>query len=322
MKQIPLNLMTLYADLVQRQDANALPAATISRRLEGGKRRLYASIRDGVTRRQVYIGTEGDPEVAEKVAAYRRAAESTRDLRKTVTALKAAGVPAPEPATGRLLETLGKARLFERGMVLVGTVAFQTYPCLVGAYLSHGALLTQDADLAATRFAVPRLVQSEPLETILKRVDPTFTANWTIGDKWPKKFSSANGFQIELLTTRGRTDGPVAIKGLECAAHPLRFMEYLLEDSIEVVALYGAGVRVAVPQPARYAVHKLMISQLRPVHSAKRPKDLQQAREIISALRTREPELIEEAFEDARGRGRAWIKAVEAGLVAMERIPK
>ena len=93
MKQIPLNLMTLYADLVQRQDANALPAATISRRLEGGKRRLYASIRDGVTRRQVYIGTEGDPEVAEKVAAYRRAAAGTRDLRKTVTALKAAGVP-------------------------------------------------------------------------------------------------------------------------------------------------------------------------------------------------------------------------------------
>jgi hypothetical protein len=319
MKHIPLNLLTLYADLVQRQDANALPAATISRRLESGKRRLYASIRDGVTRRQIYIGTEGDPKVEEKVAAYRRASAGTRDLRKTVTALKAAGIPAPEPATGRLLETLARARLFERGMVLVGTVAFQTYPCLVGAHLSHGALLTQDADLAATRFAVPHLVKSEPLETILKRADPTFEASWTVGDKWPKKFTAANGFLIELLTTRGRTEGPVTIKGLDCAAQPLRFMEYLLEEPIEVIALYGSGIRVVVPQPARYAVHKLIISQLRPGHSAKRPKDLQQAREIINALTAREPELIEEAFEDARGRGRAWAKAVDIGLAAMER---
>ena len=135
MKQVPLNLLTLYADLMQRSQTEGLPAATISRRLEQGKRRLYDDIRSGGKREQHYLGTVGDPDAENKANAYRRAADHARDKRKIVSTLKAAGIPAPPLVAGRLLEALSASGLFDCGMMLVGTVAFQTYPCLVGGYL-------------------------------------------------------------------------------------------------------------------------------------------------------------------------------------------
>ena len=49
MRAIPLNILTLYADLDQSVAGSAgdVPA-TISRRLESGQRRIYAKVREGV----------------------------------------------------------------------------------------------------------------------------------------------------------------------------------------------------------------------------------------------------------------------------------
>ena len=60
MRMIPLNLLTLYADLAQRVSAGDVPAASITRRMVGGQRRIYATFPGGV-RKQVYLGTAGDP---------------------------------------------------------------------------------------------------------------------------------------------------------------------------------------------------------------------------------------------------------------------
>ena len=46
-------------------------------------------------------------------------------------------------------------------------------------------------------------------------------------------------------------------------------MEYLAEESIEAVVLYGIGVLVRVPPPLRDAVHKLLIAQEELLISAK-----------------------------------------------------
>ncbi|MFM9939089.1 MAG: GSU2403 family nucleotidyltransferase fold protein [Hyphomicrobiaceae bacterium] len=313
MKPIPLSLLTLYADLEQNVGPDTIDQATISRRLVGGTRRLYADIRRGEHREQRYLGTVGDVEAEALAERFKNGAAQARQRRKTITLLKRAGLHGPDLATGRVLDAMAHAKLFERGAVLVGTVAYQTYAPLIGAFLAGRALLTQDADLAATRLALPRLAQGLELQQILSQADATFTARFHGDDKLPRRFASASGFIVEVLTTLGRSEAPVQIPGLGCAALPLRFMEYLIEGPVDVVVLHGTGIRVRVPDPARYAVHKLIVGQVR-TSAAKRPKDLLQASQLIKILRAREPDRLDDAIDDAVERGRTWAKLVREGL--------
>jgi hypothetical protein len=46
-------------------------------------------------------------------------------------------------------------------------------------------------------------------------------------------------------------------------AQPLELLDYLIKGSVEVAVLFGAGILVNVPSPAKFAVHKLAVSQLR-----------------------------------------------------------
>jgi hypothetical protein len=54
---------------------------------------------------------------------------------------------------------------------------------------------------------------------------------------------------------------------------------------------------VRVPVPERYALHKLIVSQLRSKTSSKPEKDLRQAATLIDALAERFPGAIEDASE-------------------------
>lgn len=61
-------------------------------------------------------------------------------------------------------------------------------------------------------------------------------------------------------------------------AIPLRFLDYLIEEAIPALALGRRPVLVRVPQPARYAVNKLIVSQERDRRFAlKTQKDLEQS---------------------------------------------
>lgn len=216
---------------------------------------------------------------------------------------------------GRLLRAIQSAKLFEAGFVLVGTMAYQLYPPIVGAFLSASASRTQDADFAVSRFALPRFAGKGDIQAILRNADPSFEPRWHRDDKLPRAFISTRGLLVELLMTMGRSESPVEIKALNCAAQPLRYMEYLIQDPIEVVALHGNGVRVSLPQPARYAVHKMIVHALR--SGPKSHKDLLQARELIEILRARDPAALEEAIEDAEKRGRTSRTLVRNGLAKL-----
>ena len=178
--------------------------------------------------------------------------------------------------------------------------------------------MTQDADISIARLAVPHMDVGEHLDSILLRADPTYVADMNQTDKLPKKFRSDRGFALEILTTPGRQYGPLLIKGLGCAAVPLKFMEFLIHEPIDVVALYGSGVRVRVPQPARYAVHKLIIGQQRRGTAIKAAKDFWQAGALIEVLRSRDPDSLDDAIADAENRGRTWKTLVRDGLKLAE----
>ena len=313
MQIIPLNLLSLYADIEQRVKLGEVVPASISRKTVKGRVHLYAVTKQGASRVQSYIGPADDADAQARAEAHARAARQRAQLKRSVQALKRAGIRAPDVARGRILEALALAGLFRKGAVLVGTIAYQHFPCLVGAYLSDGAAHTEDADLAATRVGLEKLRQGENLLTTLRRADRTFAPVHIRPSSLPRQFASEQGFSVEVLTTRGRSDETVPIPALGCVAKPVPYLEYLLENAVEAVSLYGAGVLIRVPDPARYAVHKLIVHQMRN-DPAKKIKDLVQARELFAAYRARDPDHLDEAIERAIVRGRAWAQLVRAGL--------
>ncbi|MBS0237611.1 MAG: nucleotidyltransferase domain-containing protein [Proteobacteria bacterium] len=303
----------MYADLLQSKSLGDIDHGSVSIRTIKGKDYLYVTTKDGGTRRQRSLGRANDPAAMAKAEAIREAANRARGLRTTVAALKKAHIPGPSLPLGRVLEAIANAGLFENGVILVGTAAYQTYPCLVGAHLPSSALMTNDADLLVTSF----VSKDDPkdLEEILQRANPTFKAVMSRDDRMPKVFRSSDNFQVDVLTTFGRgRKSPVIIDDLQCSAEALKFMEYLADESIEAVTLYGTGVLVSVPPPMRYAVHKLLIAQERKTNAPKRNKDLKQAKDLIDVFLETDSDGFEDVLQEARGRGPSWKKNIDASL--------
>jgi hypothetical protein len=106
----------------------------------------------------------------------------------------------------------------------------------------------------------------------------------------------------------------VAVPELKAHAQALPHLAYLLAVSQEVPVLSSHGsVMVRVPVPERYAIHKLIVSQLRNKSSSKPEKDLHQAAALIEALVDRYPGAIEDAASAVPGCAARYLaRAVKA----------
>ena len=319
MRQIPLNTMTLFADLLQNLEMGDAVAASIATKTIKKKKYVYATSRDGSARIEKYLGLADDPAVQVEVERFRNAAGRAKSRRNTVTLLKGARVPAPTLVLGRILEVIANAGLFKRGVTLVGTSAYQTYAGVLGFYLPTSTYSTNDVDISVAEFVPGE--HEEDFGEILKRADPTFGPDWKNDDKLPKVFRASNGFAVELLTSfgRGRTS-PVLVESIGVSATPLSFQEYPAEQTMETAALYGAGVLVRVPKPLRFAIHKLIVAQRRKqTEGGKKQKDLRQAQELIEIFLATDESALQDELDSARDRGKAWKTAINASLREINR---
>ena len=314
MRPIPFNLMTIYADLLQALEMGDDVAASIATKTVKKKRYVYATIRDGSARIERYLGPADNPEVQGEAGRLRHAAQRAKHRRATVAILKAGRLPAPSLILGRVLEVVANAGMFDRGMALVGTAAYQTYAPILGYYLPTATYATNDVDLSLAEF-VPRQ-REEDFHALLRRADKSFEPVWSNEDKLPKAFRAANGFTVELLTSFGRgRKSPVLIESIQAAAVPLSFQEYPAEETIRAAALYGSGVLVRVPTPARFAIHKLIVAQRRKgTEVAKRQKDLRQAKELIDIMLETDDVTLQSQIDAARDRGKGWKSLINASL--------
>jgi hypothetical protein len=315
MKPVPLAAQTLYADLVQQAHNAPDVVGTAYTQTIKGHDYLYVRRSVGSVRRDRFLGRADDPEAQAAARKAKAEASRLRERRSIVQSLRSLGLPAPTNDLGRVLDALADAGLF-REAVLVGTAAFQCYSPIVGMMLPSAALMTQD-DLATASLALASGEGDDTLETILKRADRSFEPVLGLDSRrLPSRFRSANGFLVDLLTPqRRRSDtNPMPLKGLRAGAVPIQHLAWLIETSIQAVALHGAGVPIRIPVPARYATHKLIVAQKRP-DKVKRRKDLMQAEALIEALQVSDPWGIADAVEDARRQGRdGWQRPIDRSL--------
>lgn len=318
MKAIPLNIQTLYADLQQQVETASPDEATVVATTVAGIRYLRLQRWVGASRTVEHLGRADDPEVLARAEAAGAEMRRRQERRELVSALRRL-IPGPTNALGRVLDTVAHAGLFRRGAVLVGTASYQCYPPLLGALLPSATVTTQDVDLATADLALDADVAGDSMLAILRRADASFAALPGLDPKAaPSRFRGRQGFVVDLLTPqRRRSDrDPMPLKALAADATPLQHLDWLIADPVAAVALHGSGVPVILPQPARFAVHKLILAQKRGAHEmAKSRKDLAQAAAMVEALQLNAPYQLEDALADARSRGReGWAKPLERSL--------
>ncbi len=320
--RLPLAIHTNVAELLDQlraaQIAEFGEGVSFLRRERKGRFYWYVRARQAQGERpERYLGPE-TPELLETIERAKSVKNAAEGRRLLVRSLRAAGLHAPDDRTGRVLTALAQAGVFRLRAAVVGTVAFQTYGSALGFVMPSQAVRTGDLDIAqdyGISMAIDDGLDRSFLD-VLRAADPAFTPVPKLDPKRSAAYRTPDGYAVDVLTTsRHAGDEETSRLGaLNTDATPLRFLDFLLRDTVEAAVLHGEGVLIRVPAPARYAVHKLIISRKRSQANPKRRKDLEQAAALIQALAQDDPFALREAYAEARDRGEAWREALDQAV--------
>jgi hypothetical protein len=317
-----LVMQTNYAELLERCATASFSASfpqdgTFIEKTVKGRRYWYFQSSTEQGRTQKYVGPES-PELLAHIEHHKEARDDQRERRALVAALvRSFRLPRPKPEIGNVIEALARAGVFRLRGVLVGTVAYQTYPAMLGITLPNPSLQTDDIDIAQFEdVSVAVADQTGSVLDTLKEADGTFRAVPTAHGGRVTSYVAKDGLRVEFLTpNRGpETDAPRTLPALQTDAQPLRFLDFLIYEPEQAVVLHGPGVLVLVPLPQRYAVHKLIISRRRRAGNIKRDKDLQQAEALLNALCQKRPYELGEVWNEAFERGQHWQQALTESM--------
>lgn len=325
-QRLPDTVALQHSELMQQCIHPAPDGANISFKSKkvAGKRYWYLYISLGARRSEHYLGEETTA-LLDKMDEERGLWESTRDDRvlreRLVAMLLAGGATATPDHEGKVIALLERSGVFLAGGVVVGTLAFRAYANMLGV-IWHSELQTRDIDLDSDNnypIVVPRNKNPVNLSNILLDSGMGFLEVPALSRKSPSTKFKIRGqeLMVELLTPmHGRdTAKPVEIPGLTAFAEPIRFLDYLLEDIQPATLLYKHGIFINVPAPARFAFHKLVVSQRRRAGDVNKIKrDLAQAEQLFEVLIDGRPGDIILAYEAAEKMGEKFIQQLTKGM--------
>lgn len=325
--RLPLLAQTTYArlvDLLLTSEAGDLAAGTtlVSKTIRG-RRYWYAQRHEAGKKLQSYVGPE-TPEIAAVIERWRRGRAEADSRAELVAMARAGGVHVVGAAEAAVLARL--APVFRIGGVLVGSHAFAVLGNMLGVRWQDAIVRTDDVDIAHDhRIAVALARDGQPadLRKALGDPLPRFSA---LSPTDPATSFRVRGteIEVELLTplVGKESTRPIQIGPLGVAATPLRFLDYLIEETQPAAVVGGSGVLVNVPRPGRFALHKLIVASRRSLARApalaKAPKDRAQAGALLSVLLSELPGEITIAWKALSRRGRAWVAAAAASLARLE----
>ena len=329
--RLPESTQLLYSQLLDEllKAAYSKRGITFLTRRVKGHTYWYLQYVIGSSQRSYYLGPDNEE--------LRARIESARELwardkvdgesrARLVSMLRAGGAITLPGGHARVLEALEQAGVFAVGGVLIGSHAFALMGNSLGVRWPEASLRTQDVDIAhdyQVHVSVPDV--DVDVEDALREADRAFFAVPTLDNKSPSTTYSVRGkeLSVSLLTPmRGKPEGtPKYISSLDTMAKPLRFLDYLLDDVQPAAVPVRRGVLVNIPSPARFALHKLVVSQRRPpAFQTKARKDVAQAEAVLEVLLEDRPGDIAFAFDAADDMPPKFMKQMRAGfeLVAPE----
>lgn len=317
---------TAYADLLRlhKEDAVSALIGTVSRKARNGRVYLYDSYRIGDKVHSRYIG-EANPEREQALARALalRAAEGDRQRAKgrLVRVLRAEGYQSLDAGTGSLLSAMSRIGVFRLGGTLVGTMAFRLYEGELGVRMD-GSILAQTGDIDIASFERLSLALgdrvTEPVGDVLAQLSFASVPTQDRRKVWTWR-DAASGAMVEFLTPAFGDEGLRDLPAIGVSAQALRYLNYLIAEPIQAVALYRSGILLQIPRPERFAVHKLIVADRRRdgSDSLKAEKDRAQAAFLIDALAETRPDDLADAWEDARARGPRWRARIDSTLARL-----
>ena len=327
--RLPEDVQTLHAELLAlllaRESARQWShlAGTFATKTVSGRDYVYFQYSDpGGEKRQFAIGPRSK-ELDAIVAAYQRdRSEHSDDLGqidRLARLLRAGGAATLPSAVARVVRGLADAGVFRLGGVLVGTTAFLVLGNTLGVHWPHAAWTTQDIDIAGhLQLATPQLDADVP-----KALDSLQMGFVPVPQFDPRHASTSfkiRGKQLRLdLITPGTDadESPIFIPRFRAAAAPIKFLSLLLADAGPSAAIANGATLVVVPTPARFALHKLLISQSRSVvQQTKTTKDLHQAALLLEVLAEDRPEDLEPAARSFAASKQPVVARIDRALAA------
>lgn len=282
------------------------------------------------TVKQIYLGPRGERldsliDLKKRAVAATAKSPTSTQLEMQAGAAVALGNFAIAPQQLKVLKRLEEYGYFRAGGVLVGTHAFACFGNMFG--IAWGNFQhTQDIDFAYggrnLMIALPSDLNIDVHDAI-SSLEMGFLPSSKLDGKAGGTYvvPESPDFRLDFLTTCGRDQTDlVHFPNLNIAMVPLKFMEFSLQDLQQTVIMSKNGaVLVNIPNPARYALHKLIIAGERGgTFATKARKDLWQAAALLTYLVEHAPRSLAEAWMDLMNRGKGWRTRFEAGLQSMQ----
>ncbi len=253
---------------------------------------------DGKKRQRYIAGPVGSPDADASADAMRTRIEEMSDLGKTLRMLGREGFGLVDAKTYATIGALHNHGVFEAGGLLIGSHA---YGVLLNKLGVRAALYkTDDVDITRREELAFRKSPSKTMLEILRESGVDFVKVPSLkrgGAPTSFKKTGRAPSHVDLLVpSPDETFPTVAVPELGAHATGLPYLKYLLAESQPAALLLRQGCcQVRVPLPERYAVHKLVVSQLRTGRGAKSVKDIDQACVLCAALAELHPGAIDEA---------------------------
>ncbi len=245
-----------------------LPKGTIKPKKIGRETFFYLQYRRGKAVKSDYVGKIVPPDLREKLAERKRL---ERELGQTWDALKLLKVKAGketnlvEPLRS-ILANLTKENLWDSGFEIIGSWCFLLYQRLLP--IERYPLKTHDLDIL-----IPLPYRGKPFELIDFFKNLGFSQNFNPGGSI---YFSGHEMKIEFLGPE-KGDGrkpPRYINEIKITPQLLHYLGILFEEPLELKV--AKGVKVKVPAPAAFTIHKLIIATLF-TRANKKEKDIRQA---------------------------------------------
>ena len=273
------------------------PGTLAERTNETGTRFWVHRYSDALNQRQEkYLGKVGDRDVDRRISVMREMIATANETITRVRLLARAGFATVDRKAYFTLASLYNHGLFRAGAMLVGPHAYGALLNALGVRATQFA--TEDVDIARREaLAIPGLPGFLEMlrATGIEFLEVPSLDRRHRGTSFKER--GLSDFRVDLWVPAADNDYPtVAVPELQAHAQGLPHLAYLLAASQEIPVLSPHGsVMVRVPVPERYAIHKLIVSQLRNKASAKPVRDLHQAAALIEALAERYPGALEDA---------------------------
>ena len=293
-----LAIRTLYSEVKERANVvgDLLPGTpgTLVKRSGTGHEYWYRSYYPLPKKRSdEFVGSVSNEAAYEAMQGRIAHSEWTA---KQVSALSKLAYQVADKGAASVLVELHNRKIFEAGLVVVGTLAYMSWLNEYGAMAT--AARTQDIDLARRHRL--KLATTVPFLSSMQATKLPFTRIPGMPSHKPStsvKLPGAEGLRVDILAPGPVLGEIIAVPELSWHAQTIPFYDYLLEDSRAAAMLAGRHcIPIMLPEVTRIIWHKLYSSTHRETEPTKAEKDLVQAVTLAAILIEQDSASLRETF--------------------------